>query len=494
MTKKSTRLQFGIDFGTTNTAVVSWDGFHLDNVGDPSYAGKPFPSVVAIDALTGEISCGGAAKDKAIEMIGSGSHKVASSVKRVLVADELVPGPGGRQWTAEEIAAELFKELSRTAEQHYGTPIEQAVVAIPVGMPAENRAALRRAARKGGIEVTSFISESTAAYFSNAQRDPERFGAVRYSAVFDWGGGTLDVSVLESRKGRIAERHTVGWETAGDHIDLRLAEFIHEKICQKFDLRTPFDSVAPKDRQLLVTEAERCKLRLQAPGRTASDVELGSYLGAVRKVEVTRAEFEDLTRVTVRDAVDQLFTCIERSKLAPEEIGALIVVGGSSKLRLLHEEINARWLWNAPIFPDEAEWDIARGAALLAANPGIDELAESVGLILADDRYHAVFDEGRSVGAKFDRSLGLVEDTQSATFVFATKRGDTEAPRRTGYIHLPVLGFSDEVIELKASITKDLVFEATARSHNAPNTSQTYKYDELRWRYQLPQLGAGDAV
>lgn len=483
----STRVairHFGIDFGTTNTAVVSWNGRREDKLGDPNYEGHPFPSVVAIDALTGETSCGGAVKSRAVEMLGDESHTIVKSVKLALASDERYRG-AGREWTAEDIAAELFRELSRTAQQHYGRPIESAVVAIPVGMSASSRAALRKAARAAGIEVASVVSESTAAYFSNAQR----VGHARYAAVFDWGGGTLDLSVLECRSGRVAERHTDGWDVAGDKLDDRLAEFIHEKISRKYGLATPIDSVPPQERQLLITQAEACKLALQDPDSESWPVALARYLGAIRQVDVSRDELDSIFRDVVAKAVDRLFSCIAGAKLADEEIGALIVVGGSSRLRMLRDEINRRWVWNAPIFPDAAEWDIARGAALLAAAPGMDELAESIGLVLADDEFHPVFLSGTTVeDAAFDREFGLVEDARSATFVFASQKAQHDGFSRVGDLHLPVFGFRDEVIGLEASITQDLVFQASARSQSRPGTRAPFNFDRLRWRYQLPEL------
>jgi molecular chaperone DnaK len=132
-------------------------------------------------------------------------------------------------------------------------------------------------------------------------------------------------------------------------------------------------------------------------------------------------------------------------------------VGGSSKLLRLRQELSSRWPFPNILTPPEAEWDIARGAALLAANPGCYRIAESIGVILSDDSYHPLFPSGTSVqDAHFHIPFGLVEDTKTATFVFASKSSQGQEPKQIGEMHVKTLGFRDELIELESRITEDL--------------------------------------
>jgi molecular chaperone DnaK len=484
MTSKRTERYFGIDFGTTNTAVVSFNGRETEDVGDAAYAGRPFPSIVAIDNLTDTSTCGGAAKKLATTLQGEQSHTIIRSVKLALDSDEVWLG-AGRQWTAEQAAAELLKVVAQSTVRHYDRPIERAVIAIPVNMSAASRAALRRAAHGAGIEVASFVSEPTAAFASNA----DTCAGFRHAAVFDWGGGTLDFSVIETRGGRIAEMATDGWRVAGDEIDRRIAEFIHERLCEREKISTPFDSVSPNDRRRMLDVAEECKIELQRADAEPFQVLLARYMGKPRHgISITGSEIDAILSPIVDEALDGLFRCIEKARIAPDEIGALVVVGGSSHLRILRHKLNLRWTWADPIFPEEAEWDIARGAAILAASPGADELSESIGLVLADDEYHPIFLSGQSIEeAEFERAFGLVEDTRSATFVFAKQHRVGSIPRYVREMHVPVLGFADEVIHLEATITNDLVFEARARSRNRPKEIALVTYEGLSWRYRLPE-------
>src|SRR5262249_8381936 len=138
--------------------------------------------------------------------------------------------------------------------------------------------------------------------------------------------------------------------------------------------------------------------------------------------------------------------------------------GGSSKLSALQEELNLRWPSPNIDFPEDAEWDVAKGAALLAANSGCYKTSESVGLILADDEYHPIFPAGAQPEESFNLQFGLVEEANTANFVFAVKAGGECKPGYIGESHAKAFGFRDEVIELDSRITEDLVFHAKAKS------------------------------
>ena len=479
---------FGIDFGTTNSAVVQYDTRKaLDpfrHVGGDD--NEPIPSVVAVDNLTQEVKVGRGVKDNLIRLREGDKHLVIESVKSLLDADEIWSTPA-RVWRPEDIAAELFTALSEKARADVGEPIREAVVAIPVGMSPAKRATLRRAARAASVEIISFISEPTAAFIAHASD----LSHCRYAVVFDWGGGTLDISVLESRDGCVIERHIDGSPKAGDHIDLVVARWLHTQIAERYGLRLPFESVAPDERHALLTWAESVKRRLQRENSGKALVELGRYAGLnYVEQEITAEVFDGLVASIVTEALDRLIRSVEESRVSQKEIGRLIVVGGTSNLLLLRRELRRRWPQPNIIFPGGAEWDIARGAAWLAAHPGRHRMAEGLGLVLADDEYHDIFRAGTvSDEAAARLHFGLVEDTTTATFSFASRDGGASPPSRLGELHVESFGFRDETIKLACRITPDLVFEAEASSDSKRLGSAVFSYDRLRWMYEIP----GDA-
>ncbi len=475
---------FGIDFGTTNSAVFCYElgagGNVPYKVGDVD--GRPFPSVVAIDHLTQEVMVGRQAKERIIQLRSGGSHLVVESVKGVLDKDLPYPTPT-RNWSSEEIATLLFQKLADKTRQAVGEPLREAVIAIPVGMSLCKRSAIRRAAQSAGITVRSFVSESTAAYIAHAAE----LQHCRYVAVFDWGGGTLDISVLEVKNGCIIERYTDGLEKAGDYIDLQLAQWLHTQIAERHGLRLAFETAPPRNRQILINEAERCKLKLQQDGVTQESVMLSEYVGISLVEQVVNTEvFRELVSPIVAEAVDKLITAVEAAKLSLADIGKLVVVGGSSKLLALQEALRRHWPYPNVIFPTEADWDIARGAAWLAAHPGSFRTAESIGLELADSEYHAIFPAGTQLQeAAFNLHFGLVENSSTATFLFATRGENGNHPRHIGTLHTKCNGFSDEVVSLKTQITNDLIFEAFANSQSRPE-KEKFTYDRLKWMYEIP--------
>jgi len=178
-------MAFGIDFGTTNSAVTYESNVRLD-VGQD----MPFPSVVAIHKQAGadSVICGPEAREH-WEALATQGYRVFTSVKRHLGTDSHW-NLGGDRWTPQRVATQLFAAMKKHAEEslpHHGVSdvsLEEAVVAIPARFPSRKRIELRRAAREAGIRISSFIAEPTAAFLhcSKAMPPCDRV------AVFDWGG------------------------------------------------------------------------------------------------------------------------------------------------------------------------------------------------------------------------------------------------------------------------------------------------------------------
>lgn len=478
---------YGIDFGTTNSAVISYDERtqKLRTIGDLE-DNNPIPSVLAIKNFDDEVTVGRTVKNNMLRLLEEGRHVVVKSVKSSLDED-IVWETDTRSWNAEEVATELFKALATRVLTANLPPMQKAVVAIPIGMTSEKRTVLRKAARRAGIEILTFISEPTAAFIAHA----EQLKTFRNVVVFDWGGGTLDVSVLQQRGGNIIEQYTAGLRKAGDDIDEILARWVHEQIAEKYNLNISYDSVPPSDRQILLNSCESAKIALQEDELNEKTISLGSYAGQnLIKQVIPKATFEGLIINLVQEAISLLKKCIAESHISDVEIGKLLIVGGTSKLALFQKELRRNWDFPNLMFPDGAEWDIARGAAHLAHKPGSYRTAENIGLELCDGEFYSVIPFKTPITESSRKiNLGLVEDTQTATFIFSTQKEELLEHRRIGELHAPCFGFSEETIELNCRITEDLTFEAKASSsHIQKNGSAPiFKFDKLRWQYDFDQ-------
>ena len=159
---------FGIDFGTTNSATVAFikgaAGIDAREVSFGDAMGRPIPSVVAIDKKSGQVYTGREAWDKKLEL--SESCEYISSIKTIIEKEE-VYHIAGREWSTTDIASRVFLGLREKAREQHNVIISEATVAIPVGMAPEKRRKIREAAGKAGIEITSFVSEPTAAFYAN---------------------------------------------------------------------------------------------------------------------------------------------------------------------------------------------------------------------------------------------------------------------------------------------------------------------------------------
>lgn len=472
---------FGIDFGTTNSAAVKLaEHAAPEKYGDE--VGGPSPSIVAIDKATGDAVGGRTVWENRERYIESGNYHVVQSVKWELDSDK-VWTTEQRSWTPIDVASFVLRQLSARAELLGLEPIRRAAITIPVDFPSRARTSLRAAAEQAGIDVNTFVTESTAGFM----RYLPQLGHCRYVAVFDWGGGTLDISILEIKDRRVLELSTDVMDIAGDAIDLDLARAIHSKIMDQRGNSFPFESMSAKDRDNLRTKCERAKCDLSRMAQT--NVLLTAYDGQPLHFAVHRDWFESVIGAHVDLAVELLSKCIERSRLSFDSIDRLLVIGGSSKLRLLHAKLREDTRFAAAVyFADDAEWDVAHGAAIVDQSPGAYEIAESIGVILSDNTFYEIVRAGdRVYKAPRQTSLSLVEDARQANIILAKRGGGLAvSSERILEFGVDTLGFDLEPIELSYTITNDLIFKIWGRSAVIGHSgSQGHEYGKLRFAYQL---------
>jgi len=287
----------GIDFGTTNTTCVEIAGpaNAIYKYGDE--AGRPLPSIVVVDKNTGNAQCGREVWEHR-EFYLSQPHRyhVISSLKSALESPTSVHALPG-EWTKPMLVGQILKHLSERRSMSYGggSGISKATFSVPVGMSPLARRILRQAAEFVGIEVTSFVKESTAALV----RDWDALRACAYVVVFDWGGGTLDVSVLEIRADGISELWTNGLSSAGVHIDRELARVAHRRIMHERGQTKPFEGVPENDRDTLISQSERIKCSLS--DSLGDGILAMEYDGAEAILEMTSEDLETVSSARARN-------------------------------------------------------------------------------------------------------------------------------------------------------------------------------------------------
>ena len=367
--------------------------------------------------------------------------------------------------------------------------MDRAVFSIPVGCSLAQRRALRRAAHLAGIEVSSFISEPTAALCRHFN-DP----AVRQwskVAVFDWGGGTLDIAVVQINGDVVTEIATHGRHMGGDDFDRKIAEYLHGQIMLDRGTAMPFTAVAPEHRDLLTQRAELAKIELGATDEFP--VRLIDYCGSPAHVPLSIDTMLKLFEPFMIEAFEALRHAIhEQARCSFEEIGCLLMVGGMSKIRGLSDFFRSRGWPNYIKHPADADWNIAQGAAINALNPGSFVAGQDFGLVVSDGSYFPLIRDGQSIsindGAK--QYFGLVEDSSEARFVFVQPKGtnshSNEVSLETlGYLSIPAYGFDNEPIALETWIDENLVVNVRGNSTRREAQKGDWHFEKLRFRYKL---------
>lgn len=478
---------FGIDFGTTNSATMEL--FNNQAILHSEKGEKPFPSLVAIDKVTGEVVARGLEVRENRNSYQE-KYEIISSPKSYLGTNHKW-SIANKDWTPTDIAREIFTGLKKMAWQSRGVDMDEAVVAIPVGFAPEKRRALRKAAKEAGIEINSFVSEPTAAIFKNY----EQVRRWRNCVVFDWGGGTLDISVVEMNGENIKEIDAVGIQLGGDNLDRKIAEWVYNDHISKTGETLPFHELDSESMDILLVRSEEAKCYLgEEEERTI--IIPGFSKGELLRSTITRTQLLDLLKEEYDKALDELHKVVSlKARMSFEEIGCILMVGGSSKLVGLQERIQEKTK-NCQIIPpsSSADWDVAHGASILSSTPGNYLIADNIGIKLSDGTLFPLVKEGTPVHlCKGLLNFGIVDDVDTACFNFIKSENDrpdsgmSNTARAIGTLLTPCNGFVNEAIEVKYWVDEDLFLSIMTKSNLRHEEKLTlWEYGEILFTYDLP--------
>ncbi len=359
----------GIDLGTTNSCVAVIEGGEPVVIANAEGA-RTTPSVVAF-GKTGERMVGQVAKRQAI----TNPDRTVASIKRQMGTDYKV-AIDDKKYTPQEISAMILQKLKTDAEAYLGDKVTEAVITVPAYFTDSQRQATKDAGKIAGLEVKRIINEPTAAALAYGI-DKETDQKVM---VYDLGGGTFDVSIIEMGDGVQEVLATAGNnKLGGDDFDQRIINWLADqfKAEQGIDLRG--DKMAM---QRLKEAAEKAKIELS--GVTTSNISLPFITADAAgpkhlETTLTRAKFNELTADLVEATMGPVRQAMNDSGLKTSEINKVLMVGGSSRIPAVQEAIK-RFMGTEPfkgINPDEC---VAVGAALQAGVLG----GEVQGLLLLD--------------------------------------------------------------------------------------------------------------
>lgn len=470
---------FGIDFGTTNSAVhaITSIGNSIDDEFDIGENDRrPLPSFVAIHKSTGEVVTG---LDAKASIADESEYKVFSSIKTIIGEDQEWT-IAGKVWTPVDIAAELFKALKIKAEASTRDVMREAVVAVPVGFSSKKKNNVRKAARQSGIKVIMFVSEPTSAYCSRAS-EMRKYHNV---AVFDWGGGTLDVVVLRIDGNIVHELSAVGITMAGNDIDRHLAERVCMNAASKSGQDFAFEDLSQKVQLRLLQKCEQAKCDLADEDIVSiMDANLDGHGMMMEKIDYPY--FSLLIENEVNQAVDCLMKALAEAGMNKESIDCILCEGGSSRLRPLQERLLKLFDRKKLIFPRKAMWDIATGVAQIAYKPGCYTLNKPMGLMLSNNKFYPLLKIGQRVPTEEKTvSFGVVDGSDDARFIITD--GDESTQSFSEIFLVKIRGFSDEVIKVSCYVDADMVFRMKVKSNRMPDDYfRVWTYSNLKVSYEI---------
>ncbi len=321
----------GIDLGTTNSCVAVLEGGEAVVIPNPEGA-RTTPSVVAF-AKNGERMVGQVAKRQAI----TNPNRTISSIKREMGSDYKVH-IDDKTYTPQQISAFVLQKLKADAEAYLGHPVTEAVITVPAYFTDAQRQATKDAGHIAGLEVKRIINEPTAAALAYGL-DKENDQKIM---VYDLGGGTFDVSVLEIGEGVIEVLATAGNNRlGGDDFDACITRFLVEEFKKAEGIDLSGDKVAM---QRLREAAEKAKVELS--GVTTSNINL-PYITADATgpkhldVTLTRAKFNELTHHLVEATAGPVRQALSDSGLKPSDISKVLLVGGSTRIPAVQEMVKS---------------------------------------------------------------------------------------------------------------------------------------------------------
>ncbi len=397
---------FGIDFGTTNSVAAVFDGRDLRAFVDDNEL--PHPSLLWYRG-SGNPIVGRNAKDEIKNFANTPGNYFVKSIKSKIQQKTTVE-IFGKYYSNQKIASEIFAFLKQDAKKYPNYPeITEAVVTIPLYFDGQQRKAIREAAKLGGVIVKSFIHEPFAAVVGYLFPTLDSLDSLKNLneniLVFDWGGGTLDITLVKLESGTISEISNEGYsDRAGDYFDEVLRNDTLDRFKDENSITSQELKIDDGIESILYHDIEFAKIDLSEKEKAA--IRIVDFYSVNNKSvslrsEISREQFELLIRLDIQDAMSLVDKVLHKARLKPSQIGRVLLIGGSSKIPLLDRMMRDTFGTTKVLRVDNADTVIAEGAAIISYYNWQPYLVNPICIQLSDDSYYTVFDKGTILKPEF---------------------------------------------------------------------------------------------
>lgn len=504
--------KLGIDFGTTNSVAVAYDKkkhqftyFNYEN-------GVPAPISSTIEFHDNKTTVGSDARERMAKFADVEGYFYERSIKSRIGSNENIYVFGERK-EPQEIASIIIKNLKDQAINEADAlkahvDMDNAVFTVPINFNGQARRTLRKSANKAGIDVISFIHEPFAAIIGNMFTDEKYIksddviDAIKKMdkqnfLVFDYGGGTLDITVVRNEKGRLLELGTSELTgQAGDKFDEMIARYVWNAFIDEYSSKYSLEFLEGKRKEKwrrLLAIAERCKIDLSTKESTDFLLMPITNINEGIRNTITRKDFESIISDILDSTCNKIDEALHSAQLQPQDIDVVLLTGGTCNIPVIQKRIIDKFGGRVKTAKDSA-LVIAQGAAVIAEMGWLPFLTKDIRIVLSDGSYWPLFEAEQPIAtenkaAHNEEIFTCVDQRQKRAKVIVDEGYAQEGGKTLCVLNVPTLGdyrFGDD-IEISGDIDKDIILTIKAHSKmvNDYDDNNRYSIEKKSEIYQL---------